>query len=125
MLAVTAALLVFRFHRGLIEVIVVMALLGDRVNLLVLTLSSPASPRCRASGAAGDASTSDSSEKDDDAGQRQQRQRREHARDVEPVTGFGNAIGQARACARRARGDFRNHRADQRQPAGDPQAAQR
>ena len=63
-------------------------------------------------------------EEDHDAGERQQQQRREHARDVEPVAGLDDAIGEARAGAGGAGGDLGHHRADQRQPAGDAQAAQ-
>ena len=34
-LAVIAALLAFRFHRGLVEIVAIMALLGIAVNLLL------------------------------------------------------------------------------------------
>ena len=59
-----------------------------------------------------------------DAGDRQQQQRREHARDIEPVAGLGDAEGKPRSGAGRTRGDLRHHRADQRQPAGDLQPAE-
>src|SRR5580704_11740990 len=54
-----------------------------------------------------------------DAGDRQQQKRGEHAWDIEAVAGFGDAIGETGAGARRARRYFGNHRADQRQSAGD------
>ena len=63
-------------------------------------------------------------EEDDDAGEGEEEQRREHARDVEAVARFDDAIGKARARAGRTGGDFCNHRADQREPARDLQAAE-
>ena len=68
--------------------------------------------------------SSDSSDEDHDAGERQQQQRREHARNVEPIAGLDDAIGEARARAGRAGRDLGHHRADQRQPAGDAQPAE-
>src|SRR5262249_60328724 len=58
-------------------------------------------------------------EEDDDAGEREEDERREHARDVETVARFDDAIGKPRAGAGRAGCDLWNHRADQRDPAGD------
>ena len=63
-------------------------------------------------------------EEDHDTGDRQQDQRREHARNVEPVARFGDPIGEARTGPRRACGDLGDDGADQRQSAGDPQAAE-
>ena len=58
--------------------------------------------RSRASAAAADA-TAGEAEEDRDAGQRDQQQGREHARDVEPVADFEDAVGKAGACAGRCR----------------------
>ena len=63
-------------------------------------------------------------EEDRDAGERNQHQRGEHARDVEPEAGFDDAKGEARALRRRAGGEFGDDRADQREAAADPQAAE-
>src|SRR5262249_7666700 len=63
-------------------------------------------------------------EEDHDAGDGEEQQRREHARNVEPVARFDDAIGEARAGAGRAGRDLGDHGADQRQPARDLQATQ-
>ena len=59
-------------------------------------------------------------EEDGDPGQADQEQRREHARDVQPVAGLQDAIGEAGAGAGRAGGELGDDGADQRQSAGDP-----
>ena len=50
--------------------------------------------------------------------------RGEHAGNIEPVAGFGDAIGETGTGPGAAGGDFRHHGADQRQAARDPQAAE-
>ena len=56
--------------------------------------------------------------------QRDQQQRREHARDLQPVAGFEDAVRKPRRAAAGAGDELGNHRADQRKPAGDLQAAE-
>ena len=58
---------------------------------------------------------------DDDAGQRQHQQRREHARDRETVAGFENAEGEPGLGPAGPGDKLGDDRADQRQPAADPQ----
>src|SRR5262249_32065281 len=58
-------------------------------------------------------------EEDDDAGEREEDERGEHARDIESVAGLDDTIRKPRAGAGGARGDFRDHCADQREPARD------
>ena len=55
---------------------------------------------------------------------RDQHQGREHARDVQLVARFEDALGQPRGVAAGAGHELRHHRADQRQAARDAQAAQ-
>ena len=55
---------------------------------------------------------------------RDQDQRREQPRRVEPVAGLDDARGEARRLARRAGDELGHHGADQRQAAGDLQAAE-
>ena len=52
------------------------------------------------------------------------KQRCEHAGNVEPIAGFDDAEGEARALSRRARRDLRDDRADQRETAADAQPAE-
>src|SRR5262245_25704413 len=61
---------------------------------------------------------------DHDAGDRQEQERREQARNVEAVAGLDDAIGETGAGPRRAGRDLGHHGADQRQAAGDADAAQ-
>ena len=121
-LAAIAAVLAFRLHRGLIEVMVLMAALGVAMRLAL----GLAFARNRAFVPAPQHEVRERRQhkEDHNAGKRQQQQRREHARDVEPVARFGDAIGEAGARAGRARRDLGHHRADQRQPAGDAQAGE-
>src|SRR5262245_15549411 len=60
-----------------------------------------------------------------DSGERDEKKRREHARDLEPVTGFENTVGEPRCTAAGAGDEFSNHSADQREPAGNFQAAEK
>ena len=121
-LAVLAGLLAFGLHRSLIEVVVAMAALGAVMRIRIgLTFARhgalvPAPQR--------EMRERRQRKEDRDAGKRQQQQGRKHARDVEPVAGFGDAIGEPRAGAGRAGGDLGHHRADQRQSAGDAQAGE-
>src|SRR5919201_7160561 len=50
----------------------------------------------------------------DDPGQRQQHERRKHPRNLEPIPGFGDPIGEPGAGSGGASGDLGHHRADQR-----------
>ena len=59
-----------------------------------------------------------------DAGERDQKQGREHARDVELEARLQDLVGQARARAAGAGDELGHHRADQREAAGDAQAAE-
>src|SRR5262245_55659419 len=53
-------------------------------------------------------------EEDDDSSEREEQQRGEHARDVEPIAGFDDAIRKPRAGPGRTRSDLGNHSADER-----------
>jgi hypothetical protein len=53
-------------------------------------------------------------EENEDSGEREEQQRGEHARDVEPIAGFDDAIGKPRSGAGRTRRDLRDHGADER-----------
>src|SRR5262252_6751292 len=53
-------------------------------------------------------------EENEDSGKREEKQRSEHARDVEPIAGFDDAIRKSRPGAGRARRDLGDDGADER-----------
>ena len=59
-----------------------------------------------------------------DAGERDEEERREHARDVELEARLQDFVGEPGAAAAGAGDELGDHRADQRQPAGNAQAAE-
>src|SRR5687768_8149390 len=63
-------------------------------------------------------------DEDEDAGAGDHEQRREHARDLQLVARFEDAVGEARLDAARAGDELRHHRADEREAAADAQAAE-
>ncbi len=62
---------------------------------------------------------------DHDPGQRQQKERREEARDRQAVAGFENAEGEAGFGAAGAGDEFGDHRANEGEPAADPQPGEK
>jgi hypothetical protein len=58
-------------------------------------------------------------EENRDAAHREQQQRRKHARNIEAIAGFDDAVGEPRAGAGGSGCNLGNHRADQGEAAGD------